>query len=82
MKKTVTRVTAVKVTLYVHEKFTFKLTKYRRVNIQKTPRLETSRKIMLMVGNIIIIKAKMKMMAERDWLLIKILTGRRKEKKT
>ena len=66
--------------LYVHENFTFKLTKYRSVNIQKTLRLETNRKIKLMVGNII--KAKLKMMAERDWLLIKILRGRRKEKKT
>ena len=70
---------AVKVTLYVHENFTFKLTKYRRVNIQKTLRLETNSKIKLMVGNIN--KAKMKMLAERDWLLIKILRGRRKEKK-
>ena len=68
-----------KVTLYVHENFTFKLTKYRRGNIQKTLRLETNGKIKLMVGNIN--KAKMKKMAERDWLLIKILRGRRKEKK-
>ena len=79
MEKTVTRVRAVKVTLYVHENLTFKLTKYRRANIQKTLRLETNSKIKLMVGNIN--KAKMKMLAERDWLLIKILIGRRKEKK-
>ena len=68
-----------KVTLYVHENFTFKLTKYRRVNIKKTLRLETNSKIKLMVENIN--RAKMKMLAERDWLLIKILRGRRKEKK-
>ena len=67
-----------KVTLYVHENFTFKLTKYRRVNIQKTLRLETNSKIKLMVGNI----NKAKTLAERDWLLIEILRGRRKEKKT
>ena len=70
---------AVKVTLYVHENFTFKLTKYKRVNIQKTLRLETNSKIKLMVGNIN--KAKMKMLAERYWFLIKILRGRRKERK-
>ena len=70
---------AVKVTLYVHENFTFKLTKYRRVSIQKTLRLETNSKIKLMVGNIN--KAKMKMLAERYWFLIKILRGRRKERK-
>ena len=67
-----------KVTFYVHENFTFKLTKYRRVNIQKTLRLETNSKIKLMVGNI----NKAKTLAERDWLLIEILRGRRKEKKT
>ena len=66
-----------KVTLYVHEKFTFKLTKHGRVNIQKTLRLETKSKINLMVGNNN--KAKMKTLAERDWLLIKILRGRRKK---
>ena len=70
---------AVKVTLYVHENFTFKLTKHGRVNIQKTLRLETNSKIKLMVGNIN--KAKMKMLAERYWFLIKILRGRRKERK-
>ena len=69
-----------KVTLYVHENFTFKLTKHGRVNIQKTLRLETKSKIKFMVGNIN--KAKMKTLAEKDWLLIKILRGRRKEKKT
>ena len=68
-----------KVTLYVHENLTFKLTKYWRVNIHKTFRLKTSGKIKFMVGNIN--NAKMKMLAERDWLLIKILIGRRKEKK-
>ena len=36
-------------------------------------------KIKLMVGNIK--KAKMKMLAERYWFLIKILRGRRKERK-
>ena len=67
-----------KVTLYVHENFRFKLTKYGRVNIQKTLRLETNSKIKLMIENIN--QAKMKMLAERDcWLFIKILRGRRKE---
>ena len=79
-KKPVSREKDVKVTLYVHENFRFKLTKYGHVNIQKTLRLETKSKIKLMVANII--KVKMKMLAERDWLLIKILRGRRKEKKT
>ena len=68
-----------KVTLYVHENLTFKLTKYGRVNIHKTLRLKTKDKIKFMVGNIN--KAKMKILAERDWVLIKILRGRRKEKK-
>ena len=68
-----------KVKLYVHENFTLKLTKYGRVNIQKTLRLEINSKIKFMVGNTS--KAKMKMLTERDWLLIKILRGRRKEKK-
>ena len=36
LKTAVARVRAVKVTLYVHENLTFKLTKNRRVNIQKT----------------------------------------------
>ena len=48
--KTVTRVRAVKVTLYVHENLTFKLTKNRRVNIQKTLRFKTNIKIKYMVG--------------------------------
>ena len=69
-----------KVTLYVNENLTFKLTKYGRVNLQKTLRLKTNGKIKFMVGNIN--KAKMKMQAERDWELIKILRGRRKKKKT
>ena len=68
-----------KVTLYVHENFTFKLTKHGRVNIQKTLRLETNSKIKFMVGNTS--KAKMKMLTDRDWLLIKIIRGRRKEEK-
>ena len=68
-----------KVTLYVHENLTFKLTKYGRVNIHKTLRLKTNGKIKFMVGNIN--KAKMKMLAERDWVLIKIVRGRRKERK-
>ena len=68
-----------KVTLYVHENLTFKLTKYGRVNIHKTLRLKINGKIKFMVGNIN--KAKMKMLAERDWLLIKILRGRRKEER-
>ena len=68
-----------KVTLYVHENFTFKLTKHGRVNIHKTLRLKTNSKVKFMVGNIN--KAKMKMLAERDWLLLKILRGRRKEEK-
>ena len=67
------------VTLYVHENFTFKLTKHGRVNIRKTLRLETKSKKHFMVRNIS--KAKMKTLAERDWLLIKILRGKRKEKK-
>ena len=58
-----------KVTLYVHQNFTFKLTKYGRVNIHKTLRLKTNGKIKFMVGNIN--KAKMKMLAERDWVLKK-----------
>ena len=80
LKKTVTRVRAVKVTLYVHQNFSFKLTKYGRVNIHKTLRLKTNSKIKVMVG--IINKANMKMLAKRDWLQIKILSGRKKEKKT
>ena len=55
-----------KVTLYVHENLTFKLTKYGRVNIHKTLRLKTNSKIKFMVG--IINKANMKMLEERDWL--------------
>ena len=55
------------------------VTKHGRVNIQKTLRLETKSKKKFMVGNIN--KAKMKTLAERDWLLIKILRGRRQEKK-
>ena len=50
--------------LYVHENFTFKLTKYGRTNIHKTLRLKTSSKIKFMVGNIN--KAKMKMLAEKE----------------
>ena len=38
LKKAVPRVRAVKVTLYVPENLTFKLTKNRHVNIQKTLR--------------------------------------------
>ena len=74
LKKAVRRVRAVKVTLYVHENLTFKLTKNRRVNIQKTLRFKTNSKIKYMVGNIN--KAKMKMVAERDLLLIIILRRR------
>ena len=68
-----------KVTLYVLENLTFKLTKNRRVNIQKTYRLKTNRKIKYMVGNIN--KANMKILAEADLLLIIILRGRRREKR-
>ena len=79
LKKAVRRVRAVKVTLYVRENLTFKLTKNRRVNIQKTLRFKTNSKIKYMVGNIN--KAKTKMVAQRDLLLIIILRGRRREKR-
>ena len=52
-----------KVTLYVHENLTFKLTKNRRVNIRKTLILKAKSKINCMDGNIN--KAKTKMLAER-----------------
>ena len=65
--------------LYIHENLTFKLTKSRCVNNQKTLRFKTYSKIKYMVGNIN--KAKMKMVAERDLLLIIILRGRRREKR-
>ena len=77
LKKAVTCVRAVKVTLYVHENL--KLTKIRRVNIQKTMRFKTNSKIKYMNGNIN--KAKIKMLKERDLLLIIILRGRRIEKR-
>ena len=79
LKKAVTRVRTVKVTLYVHENLTFKLTKNRRVNIQKTLRFKTNNKIKYTVGNIN--KTKMKMVAERDLLLIIILRERREKRK-
>ena len=79
LKTAVTRVRAVKVTLYVHENLTFKLTKNRRVNIQKTYRFKINKKMKYMVRNIN--KANMKLLAERDLLLIKILRGRRREKR-
>ena len=79
LKKAVTRVRAVKATLYVHENLTFKLTKNRRVNIQKTLRFKTKSKVMYMVGNIN--KAKIKMVAERDLLLIIILREKRRKKR-
>ena len=79
LKKAVIRVRAVKVTLCAHENLSFKLTKTRRVNIQKTLRFKTNSKIKYMVGNIN--KAKMKMLAEGDLLLIIILRGRRREKR-
>ena len=66
-----------KVTLYVHENSTFKLTKYGREI--ETLRFKTNSKIKFMVENIN--KAKIKMLAERDWLLIKILRERRNEEK-
>ena len=66
-------------TLYVQENLTFKLTKNRRVNFQKTLRLKVNSKIKYMVGSIS--KAKMKMLAERDLLLIIILRRRRREKR-
>ena len=53
-----------KVTFYVHENLTFKLTKSRRVNIQKTLRLITNSKIKYMVKNIN--ELKLKMLAERE----------------
>ena len=65
--------------LYVHENLTFKLTKYGRVNIQKTLRLKTNSKIKHMVGNYN--REKTKMLAERDWLLIIIVRGRRRDKR-
>ena len=64
LKTAVTRVRAVKVTFYFHENLTFKLTKNRRVNIQKTYRLKTNRKVKYMAGKIN--KANMKMLAERE----------------
>ena len=57
-----------KVTLYVHENFTYILTKCGRANFHKTLRLKTNSKIKFMVGNIT--KAKMKMLAERERLVI------------
>ena len=77
LKKAVTHVRPVKITLFDHENLTFKLTKSRRVNIQKTLRLKTNSKIKYTDGNIN--KAKTKMLAERDLLLIIILRGRRRE---
>ena len=65
-----------KVTLYVPENLTFKLTKNRHVNIQKTLRFIKKK---YMVGNIN--NSKMKMVAERDLLLIIILRGRKREKR-
>ena len=53
LKKAVMRVRAVKVTLYTHENLTFKLTKTRRGNIQKTLRFKTNSKIKYMLGNLI-----------------------------
>ena len=54
-----------KVTLYVHENSTFKLTRNKRVNILKTLKLKTtSNKIKYIVGNIN--RAKLKILAERD----------------
>ena len=79
LKKAVMRVRAVKVTLYAHKNLTFKLTKTRRVNIQKTLRFKTNSKIKYMVGNIN--KAKMKMLVENDLLLIIIQRGRTREKR-
>ena len=79
IKKAVMRVRAVKVTLYAHENLTFKLTKNRLVNIEKTLRFKTNSKIKYMVGNIN--KAKIKMLAESDLLLIMVLRGRRREKR-
>ena len=67
-------------TLYVQENLTFKLTKNRRVNFQKTLRLKANSKIKYIVGSIS--KAKMKMLAERDLLLIIILRREKREKKT
>ena len=61
-------------------RLTFKLTKNRHANIPKTLKLKTTNsKIKYMVGNIN--RAKLKMLAERDLLLIKILRGRRREKR-
>ena len=79
LKKAVTHVRKVNVTLYVHENLTFKLTKNRRVNILKILILKTANsKIKYMVGNIN--RAKMKMQAERDLLLIIIPRGEEERK--
>ena len=80
LKTAVTPVRALKVTLYVLENLTFKLTKNRRVNIQKRYRFKTNRKIKYIVGNIK--KANMKMLAERDFSLIIILRRRREKRKS
>ena len=53
LKKAVMRVRAVKVTMYTHENLTFKLTKTRRGNIQKTLRFKRNSKIKYMLGNLI-----------------------------
>ena len=45
LKKAVTHVRFLKVTLYVNENLIFKLAKSRRVNIQKTLRLKTNSKL-------------------------------------
>ena len=52
-KKAVMRVRAVKVTMYTHENLTFKLTKTRRGNTQKTLRFKRNSKIKYMLGNLI-----------------------------
>ena len=82
LKKAVTHVRSVKVTLYVYENLTFRLTKSRRVNFQQTLRLKTISLLLYgyMVGNIN--KAKMDALAERDLSLIYPKRQKKREKKT
>ena len=53
LKKAVMRVRAVKATLYAYKNLTFKLTKSRGGNIQKTLRFKTNSKLKYMVVNLI-----------------------------
>ena len=58
-------------TFYTHENWTFSLTRNWRLNIQKKLMFKTNSNIKHMVGNID--KGKMKMLTERDFLLLIIL---------